>query len=80
MTQQARIDHWQRMTGLLPPDLRGFVPRRDGDEVPARGFRGRSSCVATTEPSPRPKWGVASIPEEAGPSWHNVVRAYEEDR
>jgi len=28
----------------------------------------------------RPTWSIAATPDDTSPSWHNVVRAYEEDR
>jgi hypothetical protein len=36
MSRSERFALWLSRTGLPPPEERGFVPRREGDERPAR--------------------------------------------
>lgn len=92
----GRIKYWQHATGLLPPEYRGFVPRVDGDERPAkldpnyekymkRMTREMLNAAPIKKeedlPYPRkPSWGISAMPDDSSPAWHNLVRAYEEDR
>jgi hypothetical protein len=82
-----------RRTGLPPPDDRGFVPRRDGDERPGCIDRAWEKARRAAEaldslarrdyvrPYPHsPTWSLPARPDDASPSWDNVVRALEEDR
>jgi hypothetical protein len=82
-----------RRTGLPPPDDRGFVPRLEGDERPGcidreyererRAWeRERAEAArAYVRPYPHsPTWSLPARPDDASPSWDNVVRALEEDR
>jgi hypothetical protein len=82
-----------RRTGLPPPDDRPFGPRTDGDERPGRidheyerwrraWERERAEAArAYVRPYPhRPTWSLSARPDDAAPSWDNVVRALEEDR
>lgn len=96
--ERQRSQIWNRLTGLPPPEHRGFVPRRDDDERPAkldkkgdaemdrmakvwRNFRWGDRQSDDKEGYPRrPKTGIPAVPDDAPPSWDNVVRAYEEDR
>jgi hypothetical protein len=88
-----RYRYWKKRTGLLPPEHRGFVPRQDGDERPAqideqyekeldvlRLARARLERECEEEYPRQPKWSLPATPDDESPSWHNVVRAYEEDR
>jgi hypothetical protein len=85
--------HWIRMTSLPPPDDRAFTPRTEGDERPGRidpGYEREKQQLKSqamleeqgyVEPYPRkPKWSLPATADDTPPSWHNVVRAMEEDR
>lgn len=80
---QVRRAQWLRLTSLLPPDERGFVPRtqepEDDRPPPANPEPKRQ------EVEPYPHWPKWSLPTrnwqtDLNPGWENVVRAYEEDR
>jgi hypothetical protein len=94
--QQARFRRrllYLLRAGLPPPDDRGFVPRLEGDERPGRIDRDyerwrrawererAESARAYVRPYPHsPTWSLPARPDDAAPSWDDVVRAYEEDR
>jgi hypothetical protein len=90
---RLRRSRWLRLTGLLPPEERGFTPRMDGDERPPQldpecdeeqrleRMRRQQADQEYVEPYPmKPKWSLPATPDDAPPFWDNVVRAYEEDR
>jgi|SRR5215469_2847833 len=97
LVSPERCRYWLERMGLLPPEFRGFVPAREGDEKPpcldkeyeqwrkkmekkAEELRG---VLADPEQWPyplQPTWSLPIRGENDSPSWHNVVRAYEEDR
>jgi tetratricopeptide (TPR) repeat protein len=83
---RGRLQALQRSitsTGLLPTGFRGFVPRPDGDDVrPMRiGPEPQRDTDDEVEPYPHaPKWSLPAMPDDSSPWWHNIVRAYEEDR
>lgn len=88
----ARLALWLRLTGLPPPDMRGFVPKADPDP-PALTAREKklsrereirralieNEMKELAELFKGARWSLpATVDEDGGPGWHNAVRAYEE--
>jgi hypothetical protein len=95
MSRYERIHLWLRLTHLLPPEERGYVPQLDGDELPPRldpayerqratrrAEREKREKERIEEPPFPPTWAVSdpSFEHNNDPGFDNAIRAYEEDR